>query len=287
MKLPALFFLPFDSGLGNQLFIAAAAKAYRDRTQRDVYLIVDRVSSQMRHGWFEEVIELKGIKMWRGLQATIFSRIVNFFCREPRLGGPIFQWSDRGGFTEEERFLSSRAFIFRGYFQSSCFPNPVYRLDGPDSAKLPKNIDPAIDVAVHVRRGDYLTPENQNLYGSVRLADLLSHGQEIAGHTGGRLVIFSDSPNLVKEELSKFASPAGRSSIVFISDLIDSLSPAEELRLMALFLHLVISNSTFSLWAARLGPPKKQVIAPWPWFKGDSQPTNIIPIDWHTANLVQ
>ena len=285
MKLPALFFLPYDSGLGNQLFISAAAKAYRANSLRTVVLVADRALSQVRHGWLEDVIDLREIKIWKGLSATFFSRLVNFLCRRPNSQGKIFQWSEPGGIAEEEQFLASQALIFRGYFQTSRFPNPVYLHDKLNIQDFPEELDPAVDVAIHVRRGDYLIPENEKKYGTVSLERLLDQGNDMLTSTGGRLVIFSDSPRLVKLELSKFAKPHIRSRIVFISDYFAELSPVDELRLMSRFLHVVISNSTFSLWAARLGPPNKKVIAPWPWLKGSCQPANIIPSEWQTAYL--
>ena len=277
-KLPAFFFLPFDSGLGNQLFIAAAALAYGAHSNRSVVIVVDRADSQNRHGWFLDLVHFSDARVWRGPVATFFSRLVNLTLSKSGNNGLVFDWRSAGGFDEERRLMASSALIYRGYFQTSNLGIPFeYR---PLITPYDRHYNPAKDIAIHVRRGDYLDARNRDRYGIVSIEDLLREGHSLARGTGGQLVIFSDSPDLVGSEIAKLSldSQGCRVRILSSEDL--STSPLNEFVLMAEFRHLVISNSTFSLWAGRLGPQPKTVVAPWPWFKSGEQPMNLLPAHW-------
>jgi len=283
LALPAFFFLPFDSGLGNQLFIAAAASAYSEHSKRKSILVVDRVKSQKRHGWFLDLVSLNSTRVWTGLTATLLSRTVNLVFVKSTKFRAIFDWQTAGGAQEEARFFESRAIIFRGYFQTSNIKVPFEF--HPPHMLINREFDPAVDVAIHVRRGDYLDPLNRERYGLVRVADLLREGSLLADDTGGQLVVFSDSPELVRRQISELPETPHCQTIKFISGGPTLRSPIEELALMSEFQNLVISNSTFSLWAGRLGSKAKSVVAPRRWFKSGQQPRGIIPRGWKAASM--
>jgi hypothetical protein len=61
----------------------------------------------------------------------------------------------------------------------------------------------------------------------------------------------------------------------------DDFSTAETFELMQKAEYLVISNSTYSWWAARISESsKKMIIAPEPWFSGQESPIDLIPDGW-------
>jgi Glycosyl transferase family 11 len=69
----------------------------------------------------------------------------------------------------------------------------------------------------------------------------------------------------------------------------DGFAAQEDLRLMAACQHQVISNSTFSWWAAWLNQnPNKQIIAPTRWF-ADPKARNddLIPLSWERIDNTQ
>jgi len=115
--------------------------------------------------------------------------------------------------------------------------------------------------AVHVRRGDY-----QKVWGGI---NLLSKEYYLdAWPKKGRVVIFSDDPKWCKDNL-----PRVNSEVIHESEFLD-------FHLMASCENHVISNSTFSWWAAF---NSSNVTYPLPWIKGanlDIFKNSWTPVQW-------
>ena len=62
----------------------------------------------------------------------------------------------------------------------------------------------------------------------------------------------------------------------------ENVSDAEILILMSHASRVVIANSTFSWWAARINAENKTVIAPSTWFRGMLAPKDLMPPEWTT-----
>lgn len=107
-------------------------------------------------------------------------------------------------------------------------------------------------VAVHVRRGDSVIPENMHLVLSPRyFLDVLDY----LGAASDEVAIFSDSPDWCKNH-----PVFGQFKVV------DESRPQVALKLMSMADSFVLSPSTFSWWAAWLGrSQRKQVIVPEPF----------------------
>ena len=132
-------------------------------------------------------------------------------------------------------------------------------------------------LVMHVRRGDYLRPENDFIgalspeYFVEALTQL-----RIRKELSQRPVwIFSDDVPRVKDEFRDknlgphkwIEEPAG-------------VDAAETLILMGLGAGIITSNSTFSWWAATLGQTRN-VVAPYPWFKSHQEPLDLIHPSWN------
>ena len=57
--------------------------------------------------------------------------------------------------------------------------------------------------------------------------------------------------------------------------------PEETLMLMSQSDAIVISNSSFSWWAAQLGKKSKFVVYPSKWLRGMLDPEDLFPTEWH------
>ena len=117
------------------------------------------------------------------------------------------------------------------------------------------------DVAVHVRRGDYLTlPRHLPFAGRAYYADAAWGFTEMRGDWGV-FDVFTDDADWCKGHLPW---------PVVSTDTADdgSVEPRDWLDLfrMARYRSLVIANSSYSWWAAFLAGPDATVVAPARWF---------------------
>jgi len=133
---------------------------------------------------------------------------------------------------------------------------------------------------VHIRRGDYLKlPRIGTLsfeYYKKAIETLLDEFN--LGDC--EIWIFSDDIKQVENRFPK----SQELNIRFIHEL-QNLDPAESLVLMANGSGNVISNSTYSWWAA-ISNNSSRVIAPSKWFKDMEDPRELIPKNWISIRSV-
>ena len=133
-----------------------------------------------------------------------------------------------------------------------------------DLEKLIKTIATSESLAIHIRRGDYLKPENQayrNIEKSyyLKAIDYMKKKTNVDG-----IYFFSDDIEWCKKEYEDVESA------IFVDETI-SKSPYTDLELMRNCKYFVIANSTFSWWGAWLSTREgKQMVAPSKWFNGEN-----------------
>lgn len=173
--------------------------------------------------------------------------------------------------------------LVRGYFQSYIYASAVL-------AEKPQIIEPVSPSAwytsmsavaleqspimVHIRRGDYAKPENSN-FGMLAVEYYLDSLERLKnmGLGGSPIWIFSDELESVAKE---FGERLGSAQFIYPAP---EASAEETMLLMSKGVANIISNSTFSWWAAMLGAPRF-VIAPETWFKDMADPKDLIPPNW-------
>ena len=135
-------------------------------------------------------------------------------------------------------------------------------------------------IGLHVRRGDYVLPEQQKIQGLATrayyersLTDLRRMGFD------GPVYLATDSPESVREEF------AGMGEFLPI-DPPRGVNPFEVVLLLSRVDGLVIANSSFSWWAGFIGErPGRVVIAPRPWFtQAGADTRDLLPPDWLTLD---
>lgn len=130
-------------------------------------------------------------------------------------------------------------------------------------------------IAVHVRRGDYVSvPEYQARFGAcdsqyfVDSVDVLDSSLPV--------YVASDDHAWVSSEIltknSRF-------------ELFDGLNMFSDLMLLICSRQLVLSNSTFSWWAAYLGG-QEDVVYPEPWFNSPSDDPGLSLLGWTRVSRV-
>jgi hypothetical protein len=128
---------------------------------------------------------------------------------------------------------------------------------------------------LHIRLTDYLSEPN---FGTLS-EEYFEKALDVVFNTAhvDQIWLFSDDlANAINVVPEKF-----KNRVRCIDD--ENLKPIEVLEMMALGHSFVISNSTFSWWAASLSN-SKLVVAPNPWFVKMSDPTDLIPADWKRLN---
>lgn len=159
-----------------------------------------------------------------------------------------------------------------GYFQSEKYFSHC-RQDIIDAFQIPyQRLDGY--VSIHVRRGDYLLyPDRHPVVTEQYLAAAIKYMAEKGFR---QFVVCSDDIPWCRETFGRIKGGTFSYSV--------KKSPIEDLALMSCCEHNIISNSSFSWWAAWLNQnPNKIVIAPSIWFgPGNSHLSvvDLIPESW-------
>lgn len=274
-------------GLGNQMFQYAVGRALANRLGCRLQLDTRHYDKSQAFPYGLGHFAIDAIV---GTQRTLppsRSRTLKYFAWRHLSRGSRF--IRENGLSFNSNIARQRGNVYlKGYWQSERYFTEYadsirhsFRLvDPPDAqnAQLLDTIGSAPSIAVHVRRGDYVSQSRTNAFHGTCSVD---YYRAAVAQVARRLddeptvYLFSDDLDWAMENL-KFGFktvPVGHN---------DRSSAHEDLRLMASCNHQVISNSTFSWWAAWLNPhPAKMVIAPYPWFADPSaENRDIIPEDW-------
>jgi len=123
--------------------------------------------------------------------------------------------------------------------------------------------------SVHVRRGNNVTPQ----YASHHPVMSLDYYEEAMDLTGGPFRVFSDSPEwCAKQSLFKDCEvgmgPPADVDVMELTkyDPLPSTDAAIDLLTMTRSRKIIMSNSSFSWWAAFLAGPDTQVVYPEKWY---------------------
>jgi hypothetical protein len=187
------------------------------------------------------------------------------------LGLPVLRENDLDH-SFDPRFLDAPAdCVISGYFQS---PRYFESMAGELRAEINglliqgvgascpqyivKNISQPNSIAVHVRRGDYLRIPVFHVCDETYYRKSMDEMRERVPHA--RFFIFSDDP-----EWCRGAFREEDTEVIASGEA--AANPLHDLHLMSLASHHIITNSSYSWWAAWLGDkPGQQVIMPDRWY---------------------
>lgn len=175
------------------------------------------------------------------------------------------------GYWQNEKYFFSNKEVVRKSFT-------IKRKVLPQSIPLLEKIQNHNSVCLHVRRGDYLIEKHYSNYACTTIQYFINGVNHIARHVKDPIFfIFSDDMQWCKDKLS-LAHPH-----YFIEQEHNGYKNGNCFLLMSSCKHFIISNSSFSWWAAWLGKDEhKIVVAPNKWLNNQPYPVleEIIPPQW-------
>lgn len=277
-------------GLGNQLFILAAAWQQAHRLEAPLYL--DRSfhrETGTRPYELDTLAELPGTVMdgdspWRSRRISAMRVVPVPLPRRP-LRRRVYLERDGARYDRRIDNIRRGTTLF-GYFQSpKYFPDVAEGMaaliagapESPAERAVLDRVRADPRIGVHLRRGDYLdAAEDRRVISStayaIRSRDLLRRlGVDEP------LRIFSDSPELVRDELGADGSD------IEVFDDGGALNSVNTLKAMSAGPAFVMSNSTFSWWAAWLTArrePLAPIIAPRPWDETGTAKADLLDPSW-------
>ena len=138
-----------------------------------------------------------------------------------------------------------------------------------------KRMEEGCSVSVHIRRGDYQSAENREIYGKVCTPDYYHRAMQRMRDTLEKkptFYLFSDDKEWTKKHFNE--------TDCIVINVEESGQDWKDLYLMTRCEHHIIANSSFSWWGAWLGRnPNKTVIAPEWWYYGMETP-DLLPSTW-------
>jgi hypothetical protein len=277
--------------LGNQLFQYSFGRALSERTGEDLYFYV--LEKNIRNESvslsnfnvkikFLKPAEIKNLYHFYGSDLLVrierkLTSILPFIHRRIYI-------EKRTGYTE---IAPLSAGCYDGYWQSYRYFSGIadqlrQELKLKDSVVLPEGLEREISgstsVAIHIRRGDYLSRSGSSIYAYCGP----DYYRRAIGHISGKVpdasfFVFSDDIEWVSKNFTFL--PEGTKYVEHTADPSDCI----EISLMRNCSHNIIANSTFSWWGAFLGDQKdKIVIAPESWYI--NMPgfiiSDLIPSEW-------
>ncbi|MFO0453459.1 MAG: alpha-1,2-fucosyltransferase [Pseudomonadota bacterium] len=281
-------------GLGNQLFQYAAARAVALRHGQELRFDISgfaslpgrsyrldhfRIDGRPIEGKELRALGVEGLHFpWGRLKRKLGLRPAI-----PVITEPHFHFDPRLEQAPAHCYLS-------GYWQSPRYFADIepqirqeFQVRDPlseNTRALAERIAASESVAIHVRRGDYISnPTAASVHG-ICGSEYYAAAERLLleSRPGAQAFVFSDEPAWAASNL-RLSMPAA---------FVDHNPPDrdyEDLHLMAQCKHHIIANSTFSWWGAWLATnPHKFVVAPRGWFKGvDHRVDDLIPREWQRA----
>jgi hypothetical protein len=302
-----------SGGLGNQLFQYATGLAAADANRLEVFYYWDKVSViSAARGIKRRKLELDEISVSldnfllvrggvttpgfpftgkRAIRSLSGRPVSREFARDlgAVLNNPIIQPKETPGkYMPSFRQITSRGGHLIGYWQSAKYferfqlffhqkirqTEPICALEGA----MFRELESIPTIAVHVRRGDYVTSATASKTHGVLQPSYFERGiRQMVNETGiDRIWFFSEDIEFCRDEINL---PRGLSAQYFSPTTLP-LTSARQMCLMSKASAFVISNSSYSWWAAWSSLSDK-VLAPDRWAQSeDLSFKDTIPSDW-------
>lgn len=274
-----LLVVKFKGGLGNQMFqyalyckflklgrkVAADTSWYQEYQKTfDLLEVFPEIRINAEDGKAAAHYE----KLYR--DRSVFDKIIQKLFPQFR-----YKTVEQEDLIFQKNVLKCKRGLINGYWQTKKYWDDMedeilenyqfQKIEDDSAKKLSALLEQETTVSVHVRRGDYLLPENQKIFGNICTDE---YYQRAIAYVSGRvpnvrIVYFTNDLDWVKEnDTSKNA--------IYVGDYLPEGYPDwYDLYFMSRCTHHILANSTFSWWGAFLGKNEGNiVVAPKEWMNG-------------------
>mgnify|MGYP001579144857 CR=1 FL=1 len=288
-------------GLGNQMFQYATARAIAYRNKTSIKLDLSDFATYEHHdyslGHFNIIEDIA-----KPEELARFKKYEQFLMSVPSIALKILKKLklDRkililGHYMKEYNFPFNQTIkdlkedvYLDGYWQSEKYFYEIrdilkkeFSIKGglsPEGAEIASIIQSVKNpICLHIRRGDFANNPEQAKYHGLCSMEYYYKAVEIVAEkvSDPHFFVFSDSIDWVRQNL-KLDYP-----ITFVGQ--GASKNYEDITLMSLCKHHILSNSTFGWWGAWLGETFNQmVIAPNKWFNKPVDIRDLMPKRWIT-----
>jgi len=273
-------------GLGNQMFQIAAGMAVAKRCSSPLLLDISALRKYRKHHGYllPEVFKTSPelASKWKLIfllksdyrkvlygpitgQVSLRQNTRNIVCYQlhqgysqdfDKLSGPCYL----SGYWQSEKFFVGIEDEIRNLFS---FNEPADSVN----AEILSKICSCNAVSLHVRRGDYVTEQDTNVFHGICSWDYYKAAIEYveAKVPDAKFFGFSDDPEWLRNKAKGMHS-------LEVVDINHGPKSYLDMYLMTRCKHHIIANSSFSWWGAYLGlNEQKIVVAPSPWLRGDPE----------------
>lgn len=257
----------FTPGLGNQIFEYVLVQYLRKTFPKEkIYGYYNPKFLKKHNG-----LEVQKIFKIELPPESIWSNFIAFACRAIARFFPIVKATDGS--------CSAKATYYDGWWQDKrFFLDTISEIEfyHPNLDETNKNIIEDIlsseSVSLHIRRGDYLEPQNAKEYGGICTLGYYNEAITIAKKQfhSPRFFVFSNDIEWCKENLVL-------DNVVYVSNNTGENSWLD-MYLMSFCMINILANSSFSYWGAMLNKRNHLVIYPQKW--NNKKRPEIFPEEW-------
>ena len=280
-----MIIIQMAGGLGNQMFQYALYKqltgmrktvkmddeaGFREDAQRNPALAAFGIAYERASRQEIEEMTDSSMAFTARVRRKLFGRQRRAYFEENKCFQPtIFDWDDiyLEGYWQSEKYFRDVGNLLKKEFSLESVRrnrDNGYGLS-EEAERYLNRIEQGESVSVHVRRGDYLLPQNQDLFGNI-CTDMYYENavkKMMESRPDCTFYLFTNDNQWAAERLRE------RKDFPIVLVELPGNRDYETLMLMSRCRHNILANSSFSWWASYLNDnPDKQVIAPAEWMNG-------------------
>ena len=277
-------------GLGNQLFQFATARRLSEKLETELVLDIanlERTVANITTRHYELMHYPICARLLSSDEKRIAKLFTNKFLKRLPLRKPWSSYREKYFHFDPNVLNLGDNVYLDGYWQSNKYfedIEDILRLELNSQKEMSVadkktwvEINTSDSIAIHVRRGDYVSVESVAQTHGVCSLDYYRSAIDFVTHKvkKPKFFIFSDDPKWVSEHLST----GYPTSYVTHNGPEDAF---QDLRLISLCKHQIIANSSFSWWGAWLNTnAEKIVVAPRRWFLDKRDTSDMCPESWN------